>query len=156
MSPPDAPRSGTRRLLLVIAAIVALMCVAFGYAIVQQQGSFRAYRTATLETVTPPWRTERLEPEACVRFAIDWGMACPGLGTWCESEAPRLVTECMASHDRSAYCQSLGETVGSTEFGYADCTRLRAEVTGKHTQRSHKKFCAAGYRAIAQHCRSAR
>ena len=96
---------------------------------------------------------EAMEPEACVSFATEWAMACPGLGTWCESEAPRLVMQCMASRDRTLFCTATGDATGSTEFGYDDCARLREDVDGTYAKRSHKKFCGAAFRAVAEHCR---
>lgn len=138
----------------MIGAVVVVLCAAFGVAIVRQHGAFQDYRGVTVREGHMPWDARELDPEACVRFAVDWAMACPGLGTWCENEAPRLVSTCMAAHDRSAYCVAQGDAVGSTEFGYAACTAMREDVEGRHAQRSHKKFCAAGYRAIAAHCQT--
>jgi hypothetical protein len=146
-------RPSTRRLLLVLGAIVAVVCVAFGLAIVRQQRAFAEYRAATLESGPMPWTSTPMTPDDCVRYAVDWAMACPGLGTWCESEAPRVVGNCMAAQDRATYCAELGVAGGSTEFGYAQCTEMRAALEGQYAQRGHKKFCAAGYRAVAEHCR---
>ena len=129
------------------------MCVIFGVAIVRQHDAFQRYRAATLEAGPLPWAGEAMEPEACVSFATEWAMACPGLGTWCESEAPRLVMQCMASRDRTLFCTATGDATGSTEFGYDDCARLREDVDGTYAKRSHKKFCGAAFRAVAEHCR---
>lgn len=152
--PARVPRRSARRLLIGIAAAVVVLAVVFGVTTLRQQVRYREYREATL--ASPPWRREALPPEACVAFAVDWAMACPGLGSWCENEAPRLVTECMQHGDRSAYCDALGDAVASTDFGVTQCEQMRAGVDGRHLQRAHKKFCAGAVRAVAEHCRARR
>jgi hypothetical protein len=152
----DAPaerRPTTRRVLLVLGAIVVAVCVAFGVAIVRQQRDFAEYRAATLEAGPLPWDSTPMTPDACVGFAVDWAMACPGLGTWCESEAPRVVGRCMAAQDRQVFCTEAADTVASTGFGVAECVAMRERIDGQYAQRGHKKFCAAAYRAVAEHCR---
>lgn len=144
----------TRRLLLVLGGAVSVLCVVFGVTIVRQQNAFRAYYDATVRDATPRWQIEDTTPEACISLVVDWALACPGLGTWCDAEAPRQVHACMASRDRSAYCRELGDRGGSTDFGVAQCTAMREGVEGRAVLKSHKKFCAAGYRAIADYCKS--
>src|SRR5690606_21538944 len=112
---------------------------------------YKAYRAATLEAGPMPWTREPMSVEQCIEFTVDWAMACPGVESWCAGEAPRLTRECLASADRSDYCRELGDEVASTHFGYAECEALREPVEGRYTKRSHKKFCAASYRAVAEH-----
>jgi hypothetical protein len=149
----DRPRLSTKRLLLVLGGAMAVLCVVFGGAIVRQHRAFTEYHRVTVEAATLPWETATMEPDECVRFAVDWAMECPGLGTWCENEAPRLVGRCMASRDRTAYCAALGDAPARTDFGYAECATLRVPLDGRHAQKAHKKFCASAYRAVAQTCK---
>ncbi len=152
--PARVPRVNARRLVVGIAAAIVVLAVVFGTTTLRQQARYREYREATLARV--PWAAAAIEPEACVTFAVDWAMACPGLGSWCESEAPRLVTQCMQHGERAAYCDALGDAVASTDFGVTQCERMREHVEGRHLQRAHKKFCAAAVRAVAEHCRARR
>ena len=94
-----------------------------------------------------------LSIEQCVAFTVDWAMGCPGVESWCSGHAPRLALECLRSADRRPACEALGDEVESTHFGYAECERMREAVEGRYTKRTHKKFCAAAYRAVAEHCR---
>jgi hypothetical protein len=146
-------RPRTRGLLLGVGALVVLLCVVFGVTVLRQQASYREYRAATLEAGPLPWTQRAMSMEECVTFAVDWGMACPGVESWCANEAPRLTRECMESADRREVCEQLGDSVASTHFGYAECEALREPVEGRYTKRGHKKLCASSYRAVAEHCR---
>lgn len=139
--------------MLVIIGVVVLLCVIFGVTVIRQKTQFQEYRAATLEQATLPWTQEPMTIEQCVAFTVDWAMACPGVGSWCSNEAPRLTRECLSSQDRQETCAALGETVASTHFGYAECERMREPVEGRYAKRGHKKFCAASYRAVAEFCR---
>jgi hypothetical protein len=157
LAPVDLPaptaRPKTRGILIAVAAVVVLLCVVFGVTVMRQQSEYRAYRAATLEAGPLPWTQRTMSVEECVQWTVDWAMACPGVESWCANEAPRLTRECMASTDRREVCDRFGDAVASTQFGYAECEALREPVEGRYTKRSHKKFCAASYRAVAEHCR---
>jgi hypothetical protein len=157
LPPVDVPaptsRPKTRGLLLGVAAVVVLLCVVFGVTVMRQQSAYREYRATTLEAGPLPWTQHPMSVEACIQWTVDWAMACPGVESWCASEAPRLTGECMASVDRREACARFGDAVASTQFGYGECEALREPVEGRYTKRSHKKFCAASYRAVAEHCR---
>lgn len=140
-------------MLLVLGLVVAAVCVAFSVAIVRQQRSFEEYRVATLESGPLPWADTPMTPDECVGFAVDWAMACPGLGTWCESEAPRVVGRCMAAQDRREFCTTNADALASTGYGVQECVTMRERIDGQYAQRGHKKFCAAAYRSVAEHCR---
>lgn len=150
---PTAERPRTRRLLLGVGALVLLLCVVFGVTVMRQYTEYKEYRAATLEAGPLPWTQRSMSVEECVRFSVDWAMACPGVESWCAGEAPRLTRACLGSADRSEVCRSLGDEVASTHFGYAECEALREPIEGRYTKRGHKKFCAASYRAVAEHCR---
>lgn len=130
-----------------------MLCVVFGVTIVQQQNAYRAYYDATVVRATPRWSTEEVAPLGCVALSVDWALQCPGLGTWCDAQAPRQVATCMSSRDRSGYCNELAGRGGSTDFGVDECTTMREGVEGRSVLRSHKKFCASGFRAVAEYCR---
>ena len=154
MDAPAEPRPRRKgRLILVIAAIVLLLCVVFGVTVVRQKAQFEEYRAATLDGRAMPWEDGEQSIEECVAFTVEWAMSCPGVESWCSGHAPRLTLECLRSADRHEACEALGEDVSSTHFGYAECERMRESVEGRYAKRSHKKFCAAAYRAVAEHCR---
>lgn len=151
--PAPTARPKTRGLLLGVGAVVVLLCVVFGVTVMRQKAAYQEYRAATLEAGPLPWTQRTMSVEACVQWTVDWAMACPGVESWCANEAPRLTRECMASADRREICERFGDAVASTTFGYAECEALREPVEGRYTKRSHKKFCAASYRAVAEQCR---
>lgn len=130
-----------------------VLCVIFGATVIRQKTQFQEYRAATLGSGDLPWTRAPMTVEQCVAFTVDWAMACPGVESWCSNEAPQLTRECLGSQDRHETCEALGDTVASTHFGYAECERMRESVEGRYTKRSHKKFCAASYRAVAEFCR---
>ena len=137
----------------MVGAVVVLVCIAFGISVVRQKAEFEEYRAATLDARTMPWEEGELSIEQCVAFTVDRAMGCPGVESWCSGHAPRLALECLRSADRRPACEALGDEVESTHFGYAECERMREAVEGRYTKRTHKKFCAAAYRAVAEHCR---
>lgn len=139
--------------MLVIIGLVVVLCVIFGVTVVRQKAKFQEYREATLAQGDLPWTQHPMTVEQCVTYTVDWAMACPAVASWCSNEAPRLTRECLGSQDRQEVCAALGDTVASTHFGYAECERMREPVEGRYTKRSHKKFCAASYRAVAEYCR---
>ena len=152
-APTSSTRPRTRGLLLGLGALVVLLCVVFGVTVMRQHAEYAEYRKATLESGPLPWTQRTMSVEECVGWSLEWAMACPGVESWCANEAPRLTRDCMASADRQEICEQLGDAVASTTFGYAECEALRESVEGRYTKRSHKKFCAASYRAVAEHCR---
>lgn len=150
-APPSGPR--TRGVLLVIGAVVVVLCVVFGVTMMRQKAQFEEYRVRTLDEQTMPWTERTMTIDECVGFTIDWGMACPGVESWCSGHAPRLTIECLESTDRRASCDALGDDVAATSFGYTQCEERRESVDGRYAKRAHKKLCAASYRAVAEHCR---
>lgn len=153
-APTPASRPRTRGLLIGLGALVVLLCVVFGVTVMRQHAQYAEYRAATLEAGPLPWTQRTLSVEECIGWSVDWAMACPGVESWCANEAPRLTRECLASADRREVCEALGDAVASTTFGYAECEAMREAVEGRYAKRSHKKFCAASQRAVAEHCRS--
>jgi hypothetical protein len=153
-APAPATRPRTRGLLIGLGALVVLLCVVFGVTVLRQHTQYAEYRAATLEAGPLPWTQRTMSVEECVGWSVDWAMACPGVESWCANEAPRLTGACLASADRREVCETLGDAVASTTFGYAECEAMREPVEGRYTKRNHKKFCAASYRAVAEHCRS--
>ncbi len=152
-APAHPARPQTRRLLIVVGAVVVALCVAFGVNVVHQKQQFEAYRAETLDDKTMPWEHAELTVDECVAFTVDWAMGCPGVESWCSAHAPRLTLQCLGSIDREQACTELGDRVADTRYGYAECEGLREAVDGRYTKRNHKKFCAASYRAVAEFCR---
>ena len=156
-APADAGEARGPRftpLLVLLGVVVVLLSVVFGGSILRNRAAFDRYKAATLVDVTPVWQHEVLEVHACVDHTVQWAMQCPGLESWCANEAPQLTRLCLEQGDRSEYCDSVRELAASTRFGYHECDALREDVEGKYAKRSHKKFCAAAYRAVAEHCRA--
>jgi hypothetical protein len=148
---PTRPRFG--RLLLGIGLILVIVSAIFGASFLHNRAAFDDYEKQTLAETTPIWEREILSVEACVEHTVDWAMACPGLESWCANEAPQLTRRCLERTSREAYCASVGDAIASTKFGYHECAALRERIDGKYAKRSHKKFCAAAYRAVATLCR---
>ena len=65
----------------------------------------------------PAWAATPFSPEKCVDSALAWARECKGMKTACDLYVSRVVNECLASQDRLAYCQTLGETGSTTRFG---------------------------------------
>ncbi len=151
MNEPQPVRA--RGLLLGIGAVLVALSALFGWRTLQQRAHYREYRAQTADETDLPWTREAVDVDTCVEWTTRWGMECTGMESWCLGETPRLTLECLASSDRSAYCQDAGDAVKSTHFGYEACEALREGVQGRHLKRAHKKYCAAVYRAVAEHCR---
>ncbi len=137
----------------MVGAIVVVLCVVFGVTVLRQKSQYEDYVAATLEAGPMPWEQGPLSVEECVAFTVSWGMECPGVESWCMGQAPRLTGECLAARDREQICAALGDAVASTHFGYGECEQMRETVEGRYAKRGHKKYCAASYRAVAEHCR---
>lgn len=149
-------RPSSKRLLLGLGAVLVLLSVVFGVTTVRSRVAFREYRERTLDQQPLPWTEDAMSVQECVVFSVDWAMGCPSMESWCANEAPQLTRQCMESADRASYCAAAGAEVDRTGFGYAQCEALRETLEGKYAKRSHKKFCAAAYRAVAEHCRRTR
>lgn len=158
---PEAEKRGVLRLLAILGAAVVGLSVIFGFTILRNHSVFRDYQAATLEDgdAPPPWDTEALSVDDCVEETVRWTMECPGIASWCLAEVPVVAERCLASRDRTAYCEEVGDEVMSTRFGFHACEDLRAGMDDddeKYAKRANKKYCAATYRAVAEHCLSLR
>jgi len=151
MNEPSPPRA--RGLLIGIGAAMVVLTALFGWRTLQQRAQYRQYKAQTVDEAQLPWTKGEVDVDVCVSWTTAWGMACTGMESWCLNETPRLTLSCLASSDRSAYCDEVGDAIGSTHFGYEACEALREDVEGRHLQRAHKKYCASVYRAVAEHCR---
>jgi hypothetical protein len=152
LSDETTPRPSLRPIVLALLGIIVVLGAVFGAVTMHHRGTYEDYRRQTLEEATLPWERAELSPEACVEFAVDWAMACPGLESWCANEAPVLARRCLEAADRTSYCASVADVASSTRFGVAQCEDMRADVQGRYTARNHKKLCAACYRAVAASC----
>ncbi len=152
--PEEDPRPSFGPILLIIGGIMVVLTVVFGFTVIRSSRQFSEYRRATLlDPDHPPrWETETISVDECIDEAIEWGMACPAVASWCQAEIPPLVRACLGSADRTPYCAEAGEEVMSTRFGYHECEARREGVDGKYARRGHKKYCALSYRAVAGYC----
>lgn len=128
--------------------------VLVGVTTLRSSRQFSQYRAATLEVA--PWVSGPVDVPDCIGFAVAWGAECPGIQSWCEAEVGQVAARCLASADRRAWCQTAGDAILTTGFGFEDCEARRADVEGTHARRWHKKYCAKGWRAVADHCRDLR
>lgn len=154
---PADERRGVVRLLAAIGGGVAVLSVVFGVTIWRNHSTFREYQSLTLESdaAPPRWATEALSAEQCVQAAVQWGMDCPGIGSWCLAELPVVTRSCLESSDRMVYCEQVGDEVMSTRFGFHECEDMRADMDDdaeKYAKRANKKYCAASFRAVADYC----
>lgn len=149
---PDPTRRSSRRLLAIIGGVVAVLAGVFGYMTLKHRNDYREYRERTIESGALPWDTQPFSVAECVEHATDWGLACPGLESWCLGDAPRVTLMCLQSAERTHECAAFGEDVRTNHFGYEACEALREDVQGRYKKRGHKKYCAANYRAVAEYC----
>jgi hypothetical protein len=145
------------RVLVVIAVTLLILMVAFGRTTAASYEEFDAYQTATLQDPDHPprWKTEVLEVDECVDEVLDWIESCPGVSSWCESSLPDVMNQCLDTHDRGAYCESVGDAVKSTRFGFEECSARYDKIEGRYARRYAKKHCSILYRVIAGRCSGA-
>jgi hypothetical protein len=148
----ESARPKARGLLLLVAAAVVVLGGVFGYVTLRHRDAYRAYRAATLESGELPWATRHFSVDECVQYGTDWGLACPGVESWCAGDAPRVTLMCLESADRTEACATFGDEVQTNRLGFSECEAMRQDVEGRYTKRNHKKFCAASYRAVAEFC----
>jgi hypothetical protein len=153
--PSDAQRNAIGvRVLLIIGVTLTLLMVVFGRATSKGYDQFTAYQEATLEDPDHPprWETEALDVGGCVDEALAWVEACPGVSSWCESSLPDVMGQCLETQDRTAYCESVGDAVRSTRFGFEECSSRYDQIEGRYTRRYAKKHCSLIFRVIAGYC----
>ncbi len=162
--PPESPSSDAAeaerrrrigiRVLLVIGLILSVLMVVFGTTTARSYDEFATYQKATLDNPAAPprWETEALSVDGCVDEVLAWVEACPGVSSWCEGALPDVMNKCLATQDRSAFCDEVGDAVLSTRFGYDECAERYDAIEGRYARRFAKKHCAAIYRVIAGHC----
>ncbi|PRP92064.1 hypothetical protein ENSA5_51580 [Enhygromyxa salina] len=159
--PPEVPgpneaarRAIGVRVLVVLGVVLALLMVVFGRATVKGYDEFEAYKSSTLEDPNNPprWETEALDVDGCVDEALAWIEACPGVSSWCEASLSNVMRQCLATQDRSEYCESVGDAVLSTRFGFEECSARYDQIEGRYARRYAKKHCSLIYRVIADSC----
>lgn len=153
-----AAPEGTKKILLIIGAVLAVFTLVFGVSVTRNHNKFAEYKAATLDDPEHPprWMVEEVSVEGCVDEAMQWSMECPGVQSWCLAQLPSVVRSCLETQNRADYCEQAGDEVMSTRFGFHQCEALREPVGGKYGKRAHKKYCAMSYRAIAGHCQDLR
>jgi hypothetical protein len=142
------------RVLVVIAVILVGLMIMFGRATAVGYEDFEAYRTATLnDPANPPrWQTEALDVDDCVDEVLTWIESCPGVSSWCESSLPDVLNQCLDTQDHGEYCESVGDAVKSTRFGFEECSARYDQIEGRYARRYAKKHCSILYRVIAGRC----
>lgn len=150
----EARRQIGVRVLVVIAVILVVLMILFGRATAVGYEDFEAYRQTTLnDPAHPPrWQTEKLDVDACVDEVLEWVEACPGVSSWCESSLPDVLNQCLDTQDHTAYCESVGDAVKSTRFGFDECSARYDQIEGRYARRYAKKHCSILYRVIAGRC----
>jgi hypothetical protein len=158
-TPDSGPDDETRRrigvrVLVVIAVILVFLMIMFGRATAVGYEDFEAYRMSTLnDPAHPPrWKTEALDVDACVDEVLVWIEACPGVSSWCEGSLPDVLNQCLDTQDHTAYCESVGDAVKSTRFGFDECSERYDKIEGRYARRYAKKHCSILYRVIAGRC----
>lgn len=93
-----------------------------------------------------PYEVAAYSPEDCVDYSMDWAAECTGVKTLCDMYVDRVITLCLESQDRTAYCDQLGERTETAEFGVDLC---RERGVQKNVD---KEACGHAYRAIVGYC----
>lgn len=141
----SAPASNSpKRLLLIMAAILLVMSVAFGWTTWSAHQRFAKHR----EGWTPPVTSV----EGCRDAVMAWAENCDSLDSWCQAAVPDLMRECLGTKDRKDYCLGLGQAIKSTKFGFKDCLPLHESESDRYKKRRAKKHCALAYRVVAGYC----
>jgi hypothetical protein len=142
------------RVLVVIAVVLVGLMIMFGRATTAGYEDFEAYRMQTLKDPAHPprWQTEKLDVDACVDEVLTWIEACPGISSWCESSLPDVLNQCLDTQDHTEYCESVGDAVKSTRFGFEECSARYDQIEGRYARRYAKKHCSILYRVIAGRC----
>lgn len=157
--PPEGPDDAARqrigvRVLVILGVVLTLLMIVFGRTTAKGYDEFEAYRGATLEDPDNPprWTTEVLDVDGCVDEVLVWIEACPGVSSWCEGSLPDVMNQCLASQDRSDYCDSVGDAVMTTRFGFEECSARYDKIDERFARRYAKKHCSLIYRVIAGYC----
>ena len=88
--------------------------------------------------------------EECVDAVLVWHeKECSAMKVLCDKSVGRMMEQCLAGGDRSAWCQSNDTSAShNSGFGFHEC-----KARGTHNSRKKKKVCGTTYQAIAAHCR---
>lgn len=150
----EARRRIGLRVLVVLGVVIAILMVVFGQATAAGYDQFEAYRASTLDDPAHPprWQTEALDVEDCVDEVLAWVESCPGVSSWCEGSLPDVMNQCLDTQDRTAYCESVGDAVLSTRFGFEECSARYDQIEGRYARRYAKKHCSILFRVIAGRC----
>jgi len=155
---PDAERrneasqpQGYRGGLAMVLGILALS-TAMAFVLLAKYSATLGYVKRTLDEPAEPngWELRAYAPEECIDAAMTWTAECRGIKSMCDMYVERVVDECMGSRDRLAYCEHLGDTTGTTEFGVPEC---RARGVQRHI---NQEACANAYRSIDNFCKRTR
>ena len=151
-TPDGERRRGTRRVALIVLAAFLALAVPLGWSIFREHRAFRDYVRATIdEPATPPPWLSGYEAEACVGAGLDWLAACQGYEEFCRRAMPRVIHGCLASADRSLWCNDHRDELLRTTFGYAQCDE-RAAAGQVPDNRYGRQRCALAYRSAAEWC----
>ncbi|PRQ08336.1 hypothetical protein [Enhygromyxa salina] len=153
--PTEAQRNAIGvRVLVIIGVVLTVLMAVFGRATSKGYDQFTAYQKATLEDPNnpPQWHVEGLDVDGCVDASLAWIEACPGVSSWCESSLPDVMNQCLDTRDRTAYCDSVGDAVRSTRFGFEECSARYDQIEGRYARRYAKKHCSLIFRVIAGYC----
>jgi hypothetical protein len=156
MAEPKDPARRAKRLALALVGGLLLVAVPYGFLASRTYRDFSDYVKATLEDPAhpPAWRSAALSPEACVDAGVRWVDGCPGEAVFCEGGFRRVVRECMAAGERGEWCDAQDRGWASTHFGFAVCEAKVAAEPDKVQAKLQDKYCAAGYRVLADVCKA--
>lgn len=150
-APEQAQSGGHTRLLLVIAGLLLLLSVPFGWSTWQAHQRFMEHRH--LEDPSAfVWNQRALSVDECRLEVLKWAKQCSSIESWCKAAIPDLVRECLGTQDRRSYCAEVSEEAKSTRFGYQACREHYEGIEEKYEKRAAKKYCALSFRAIAGYC----
>lgn len=135
----------------VIGALL-LAAVPWGLSVYRHYDAYADYFRATVVEASPRWAEEPLSPEACLDEGYRWIHGCPGIDDFCESGFRRVVSRCVASRDRTAWCRALNGRWAATTFGYQACEERVAAEDDPDLAETIDDACPLGYRVLADHC----
>jgi hypothetical protein len=137
-------RASSRGGFLVVGSLLAAS-VPLGFI---AYGRFKASHAAVgtqIETMRLAGRD--LTTEQCVDRALQLRAGCSAMPALCDHAVGETMDACLQARDRASECAALGQSTGSTRFGFDACK-------ARKTDRSGRVACATAYRAIAETCQS--
>ena len=145
----SAPRGRKHHAAWTIIAATLAVSVVLGVVLWWQYRTFLRYVHDHLNgpEAVLAWENAVLSPEDCVDETMAWSARCSGIKSLCDMYAGHVMERCLASQDRSAYCDQVAGQAALRSFGAQEC---RARGARRNVD---SEACSAAYKTVEEHCR---